>query len=131
MRTPLLGLSPLFCWERLRGDAPKIQFSYRGNKTVAAVVTAMALIVVAPTGAMAGTAARSASAAQQISSRTSTMTDISAAHRRHCARRGNAAARAAYGSIIGGPVYGYSSSGDGGYPGFGNGVGDNSRNRTW
>ena len=104
----------------------KFPSSFRSDKTVAAIVAAMTLIVVAPSVATAGTAARSVSAAQQISNRAGTMTDISAAQRRHRARRGYAAARAAYGSIYGGSVYGY----HGGYPGYGYGVGDNSHSYT-
>jgi hypothetical protein len=110
--------------------ARKFPSSFRRDKTVAAIVAAMTLIVVAPSVAMAGTAARSVSAAQQISNRAGTMTDISAAQRRHHAHRGTAAARAAYGSIYGGPAYGYPAYRDGGYPGYGYGVGDNSHSYT-
>ncbi|MGM4922838.1 hypothetical protein AB8A31_08020 [Tardiphaga sp. 804_B3_N1_9] len=59
-----------------------------------------------------------------------TSTDISAARKTRQVRR--ASPRAAYGSYVGGDSYvggagGVSQS----YPGYGYGVGDNSRNQTW
>src|SRR5207244_8679940 len=74
--------------EAMAMSTRKFPSSFRSDKTVAAIVAAMTLIVVAPSVATAGTAARSVSAAQQISNRAGTMTDISAAQRRHRARRG-------------------------------------------
>jgi len=66
---------------------------------------------------------------------TITATDVSAARRRYHAHRGGAAARNAFGSIADGPVYEAPvdalPSYGGGYPAFGYGVGDNSRNQTW
>jgi hypothetical protein len=109
-----------------------IPFSCFGRATVPAIVAAMALIAVAPSVATPATAtpARSVPAAQQVSYKTSTATDISAARRRHYARRGGVGFRRAFGSIIGGgPVF-PSFHSQGGYPGYGYGIGDNNRNRT-
>jgi hypothetical protein len=103
--------------------APRIPFSFRSRNTIAAVAGAMALIALAPSGAAAGTAAR------QISHGSSATTDISSA-RRHHAHHSRSAARAAYGSFVERPVYGYPAYHDGGYPGYGYGVGDNSNNYT-
>jgi hypothetical protein len=67
-------------------------------------------------------------------------TDVSGARKRHHAYRGSAAARNAFGSIVGDTVYGGTLYGGspyeapsyrGGYPGYGYGIGDNSRNQTW
>jgi hypothetical protein len=105
--------------------APKISFSFRNNTLIAGVVAVMALSVIAPSGAMASTAA------EQISNTGRAMTDISSANRHHVHHHHSAAARAAYGSYIGGPVYGSRSYGGGGYADYGYGVGDNDRNQTW
>ena len=104
--------------------AARIPFSFRNDTMIAAVVAAMALIVAAPSVATAGTATR------HLGKATSTTTDISAARRHHHAHHRSIAARAAYGSFISGPGYGY-PYGSGGYPGYGYGVGDNDRNQTW
>ncbi len=116
----------------------KIRFFFFSNITVLAIGAAMALSVVAPSASMAGTAApaRSVSAAREIGNVTGAMTDISAARRRHYARRGSAAARGAFGSTIGGPVYRspyypvYRSPYNDSYPGFGYGIHDNSGPRS-
>jgi hypothetical protein len=111
----------------------KIPFSFFSGGAVPAIVAAIALIAVAPSVTTAATAAPagSVSAAQQVSYKTSTATDISAAHRRHYARRGSVGFRRAFGSIIGGgPVDVPSFRSHGGYPGYGYGIGDNNRNRT-
>jgi hypothetical protein len=111
----------------------KIPFSFFRNGTAAAIVATMALIAVAPSVATAAVAtpAGNVSAAQQVSYKTSTATDISAARRRHYAGRGSVGFRRAFGSIIGGgPVYAPSFRSNGGYPGYGYGIGDNNRNRT-
>jgi hypothetical protein len=108
----------------------KVLLFFFGDAAVAAGVVATALILAAPSGALAGTSARSVPAARQISRATGTMTDISAAHRRHYAHRGSAAGRAAYGSMVGGPVYGYPAYRGGGYAGYGYGIGDNSNSYT-
>jgi hypothetical protein len=99
----------------------KFALSFLGNTASAAAV---ALMLAAPSGAMAGTAERNGTAAHHIRNAASTTTDISAAHRRHVAHR-RTSARAAYGSMIGGPVY-EAPAYQGGYPGYGYGVGDNS-----
>jgi hypothetical protein len=108
----------------------KIHFAFRGNIVALSIGVAVALIVGAPSASMAGTPvlARSGSAAREVGGRTGAMTDISAARRRHTARRGSPAAGAAYGNSIGGAIYGYPS--DGGYAGFGYGVHDNSGPRS-
>ena len=103
--------------------APRIPFSLHSPNAIAAVATAVALIALAPSGAAAGTAAR------QISHGGSATTDISAA-RRHHAHHSRTAARAAYGSFVDRPVYGYPAYRDGGYPGYGYGIGDNSNSYT-
>ena len=102
--------------------ARKIPFSFRRHNMVAAVAAAMALIALAPSGAEAGTAAR------QISHGNSASTDISSARRHHVHH--SRAARAAYGSFVGHPVYESPAYHDGGYPGYGYGVGDNSNSYT-
>jgi hypothetical protein len=116
----------------------KIHFAFRGNIVALSIGVAVALIVGAPS-AMAGTPvpARSGSAAREVGGGTGAMTDISAARRRHTARRSSPAAGAAYGNSIGGAIYGYPSDGGypglgygGGYPGFGYGVHDNSGPRS-
>ena len=99
--------------------APKIPSSFRSYNTIAAVAAAMALIALVPSGAAAGTAAR------QISHGSSAATDVSSARRLHT-HHSRTAARAAYGSLIERPVYGYPAYHDGGYPGYGYGIGDNS-----
>jgi hypothetical protein len=102
----------------------KFRFSFHTDTAIAAAFAVIALTVSVPSGAMAGTAARNASAAYHTSNAASTTTDISAAQRRHYAHRGSVRSRAAYGSYIGGPVYeppAYS-----GGQSFGYGVGDNS-----
>jgi hypothetical protein len=103
--------------------APRVPFSFRSRNTIAAVAVAMALIALAPSGAEAGLAAR------QISHGSSATTDISSA-RRHHAHHSRTATRAAYGSFIDRPVYGYPAYHDGGYPGYGYGIGDNSNSYT-
>jgi hypothetical protein len=106
--------------------APRISFAFRNDTMIAGAVAVMALFVVAPSGAMARTKA------EQIGKSTSAMTDIGSANRRHHVHHHHIiAARAAHGSYVGGPVYGYSSYGGGGYAGYGYGVGDNDRNQTW
>jgi hypothetical protein len=106
--------------------SPKISFSFF-KMSILASAAAAALTAGAPTVAQAGTAApvQSVSALQ-----TGVATDISAARRRHTAHRGSASARAAFGSIVDGPVYASPSHG-GGYPGFGYGYGDNSRQTSF
>ena len=105
--------------------ARKISFSFRNDTMIAGVVAVMALLAVAPSGAMAS------ATAEQINNSGCTMTDISSANRHHHVHHHHSAARAAYGSYIGGPVYGYPSYGGGGYADYGYGVGDNDRNQTW
>jgi hypothetical protein len=100
--------------------------SFLNRTAISAVVATAALMVAAPSGAMAGTAARNGTAAHHIRNATSTTTDISAARRRHTAHRGTAAARAAYGSVIEEPVYGGYPAYQGGGGGYGYGYGDNS-----
>jgi hypothetical protein len=104
--------------------SPKISFPFLKMGVLA--IAAAAWTAGAPTVAQAGTAApvQSVSALQS-----SVATDISAARRRHTARRGSASARAAFGSIVGG--LGYASPSHGGYPGYGYGYGDNSRQTSF
>jgi hypothetical protein len=91
--------------------------------SAAAVVAAMTLAM--PSGASAGTVTRHA--AHHVRHSASATTDISASRRRHTAHHRSTAARAAYGSVIDGPVYGYPAPAyQGGYPGYGYGIGDNS-----
>jgi hypothetical protein len=106
----------------------KIRFSFFGNIAVPTVGAAVALIVVAPSASMAGTAASAPSvSARETGNLTGVMTDIGAARRLHYAHRGSVA-RSAFGRFIGGPVY--RNPYGGGYPGFGYGVHDNSGPRS-
>jgi hypothetical protein len=92
---------------------------FTGLALIAAVITTVAM----PSATMAATAAPSQELS--VAYRATLATDLSAARRRHHARR--TTLRDAFGSIGGGSVtYGAPS-----YQGYGYGVGDNSRNQTW
>lgn len=83
------------------------------------------LVVIAVGAAQPAVAASAPAYPQSISAPAAvTSTDISAARKNRQVRR--ASPRDAYGSYVGG-AGGVSQS----YPGYGYGVGDNSRNQTW
>ena len=89
------------------------------------------LVVIAVGAAQPAVAASAPAYLQSINaSAVVTSTDISAARKNRQVRR--ASRRDAYGSYLGGGSY---VGGGGGvsqsYPGYGYGVGDNSRNQTW
>jgi hypothetical protein len=102
------------------------------------LLAVVSVIATVPSAATAGTTARDH--AVSFANAVSHATDFSAARKRRHAYRGSAAARNAFGSIVGDTVYGGSLYGGspyegpfygGGYPGYGYGIGDNSRNQTW
>ena len=97
-----------------------IRFYFFGSIAVTALIAVATAAMAAPV--------RSTPVTQEVSKATGAATDISAARRRHIARRGSAA-WGGFGSIRGGPVYRIPSYG-GSYPGVGYGIHDNSGPRS-
>lgn len=98
------------------------------------LLAAVSVIATLPSVATAGTTRNHAvSVAHAIGG----ATDFSAARKRHHVYRGSAAARNAFGSIVGDTVHGGSLYGGAPYEGpsygggYGYGIGDNSQNQTW
>ena len=98
-----------------------IRFYFFGSIAVTSLIAVATAAMAAPV--------RSTPVTREVSKATSAATDISAARRRHIARRGSAAAWGAFGRIGGGGVYRIPSYG-GSYPGFGYGIHDNSGPRS-